>query len=87
MNYNGTRDDLDFLNPNEIESEEIEKTKHDLFHECEDMPDEAINYVDELETQIRKAKEELKFICEAMQVKGQLTFYINKITNILNILK
>ena len=48
----GSREDLDFLNPHEIDGES-EPTKCDLFNECENMPDEAINYVDELEREIK----------------------------------
>ena len=77
MNYDPT-DDLEM---------EIEKSKHDLFWECEDMPDEAINYVHELENKIRIVKDELKCIQEAMQVSGKLTFYINRIGKLLKKLK
>lgn len=65
---------------------EIEKSKHYLFHECEDMPDEAINYVDELEKQIREAKSLLKVYIDEC---GQMTNGIvkNRFTKILNVLK
>ncbi len=64
---------------------ETEKTKHDLFWECEDIPDEAINYVDELEKQIREAKEHLKtYIDECGQMtNGIVKSRFNKILNIL----
>lgn len=81
---------LDFLNPHEMENTEFDST--DLF-ECLDYFEEN----DDIEplrlaishnaNQYKKAKEELIFVIESMQVKGQLHFYINKINNVLNILK
>jgi len=81
-----SREDLEFLNPHETDLGEIEKSKHDLFHECEDMPDEAINYVDELEKQIREAKSLLKVYIDEC---GQMTNGIvkSRFTKILNVLK
>jgi len=80
------RTDLEFLNPHEMEIEDTEKSKHDLFHEYEDMPDEAINYVDELEKQIREAKSLLKVYIDEC---GQMTNGIvkSRFTKILNVLK
>lgn len=83
------RDDLDFINPQEIEGE-FDST--DL-HECLDYY-EINGDIEPLRSaiahnvrQYKKAKEELIFIREAMQVSGKMTFYINKITNVLNTLK
>lgn len=81
-----SRQDLDFLNPHEMELGDTEKRKYDLFWECEDMPDEAINYVDELEKQIRAAKSLLKVYIDEC---GQMTNGIvkSRFTKILNVLK
>jgi len=81
-----SREDLEFLNPHEIDLGEIEKSKYDLFHEFEDMPDEAINYVDELEKQIREAKSLLKVYIDEC---GQMTNGIvkSRFTKILNVLR
>jgi len=81
-----SREDLDFLNPHEMELGEIEKSKYDLFWECEDNTQEAINYVDELEKQIREAKSLLKVYIDEC---GQMTNGIvkSRFTKILNVLK
>lgn len=85
MAYDSTRADLDFLNPHEQEDLEIEKSRNELFWECEDNSSESINYVHELETQIREAKELLKvYIDECGQMtNGIVKSRFNKILNVL----
>jgi hypothetical protein len=85
MKYDSTRADLDFLNPHEMDGE-IEKSKNELFWECEDNTSEAINYVHELETQIREAKELLKVYIDEC---GQMTNGIvkSRFSKILKVLK
>jgi len=81
-----SREDLEFLNPHEMELEDTEKSKYDLFHECEDNTQESINYVDDLEKQIREAKSLLKVYIDEC---GQMTNGIvkSRFTKILNVLK
>lgn len=58
-----------------------EFSKEELFWNCENMPDEAINYVAELETKIRKMKWGL------IELQGTFskhqTYYINQICKII----
>lgn len=66
---------FNYPDPTETYEEIKEVSNHDLFHEFENMPDEAINYVNELELKIRMAKEELSKI----HLPEHLTFYQKKL--------
>ena len=59
-----------YPDPTEDYNEVSEPTLHDLFHEYEDMPEEAINYVAQLEEKIRFAKEELQLFHDSLKVNG-----------------
>lgn len=58
-----------------------EYTKEELFWNYENMPDEAVNYVDELEKKIRVMKAELKELQGTFQ--EHQTYYINQILKII----
>jgi 6-phosphogluconolactonase/glucosamine-6-phosphate isomerase/deaminase len=72
--------------PQTDENTEYEKSRNELFWECEDNSSEAINYVHELEAQIREAKELLKVYIDEC---GQMTNGIvkSRFSKILKVLK
>lgn len=80
---------LDFLNPNEMETEFDSTDLNECleYYETNGDIEPLRSAIAHNARQYKKAKEELIFIREAMQVSGKMTFYINKITNIFNILR
>lgn len=69
------------INPTEDHETVKEFSKEELFWNYEDMPDEAVNYIDELERKIRKMKNELIELQSTFS-KHQ-TYYINQILKII----
>ena len=65
------------IDPTENHETVKEYTKEELFWNCENMPDEAINYVDELEKKIREINKKLQDFPEHQ------TYYINQIRKII----
>lgn len=72
--------------PQTDENTEYEKSRNELFRECKYNTSEAINYVHELETKIREAKELLKVYIDEC---GQMTNGIvkSRFSKILKVLK
>ena len=69
------------INPTEDHETVKEFSKEELFWNYEDMPDEAVNYIDELERKIRKMKNELIELQSTFS--DHQTYYINKIYKII----
>jgi len=65
------------IDPTEDHETVKEYTKEELFWNFENMPDEAINYVDELEKKIREINKKLQDFPEHQ------TYYINQIRKII----
>jgi len=65
------------IDPTETHETVKEYTKEELFWNCENMPNEAINYVDELEKKIREINKKLQDFPEHQ------TYYINQIRKII----
>ena len=68
---------IKMIDPTETHETVKEYTKEELFWNCENMPNEAINYVDELEKKIREINKKLQDFPEHQ------TYYINQIRKII----
>lgn len=74
---------FNYPDPTEEYEEVKEPTLSELFHEYEDMPDEAINYVAKLEKERRDTIEELKVLRDTAKAGGRLDFYVKKINGLI----